>query len=96
MAKGERIYPYSPMLLYNLANDIVEILKGELKHDTNEWLEFVVKMYQKKTLYQFYFLVQNDGCLLSIETPGEGKTAEQRVSFMFSLVDTLLAQIEND
>ena len=94
MAQMQKSYPQSCVLLYNLANDVVEMYKGQVMHDSTELFEFEIEMYGKKTPYRFSFTEQSEGSLLSIETPGEGNREEQRISFMFSIVDNILTQIE--
>jgi hypothetical protein len=91
MAERKKLYPYHPMILYNLANDIVEMYKAKVTRDDDEQFSFVTRMYGQKACYLFRFEKQPEGCLLSIGTDGDGGSAERRVSFMFSIADNMLA-----
>jgi hypothetical protein len=79
------------MILYNLANDIVEMYKAKVTRDDDEQFSFITMMYGQKTSYLFRFEKQPEGCLLSIGTNGEDRSADRRVSFMFSIADNMLA-----
>ena len=91
MAEAQKEYPYSLTLLYNLACDIVEMYKAKITKNTTEYFNFITEMYGQKTNYFFHISKHTGGCTLSIET--EGKDADQQISFMFSIVDNMLAQI---
>ena len=93
MAEAQKTYPQSPGMLLNIANDIVEMYKAAVTADDGERFAFTTEMYGKKINYLFRVTQQPDGCLLTIETEGEGKKTEQRLSFMFSLVDNMLAPL---
>ena len=94
MAETVKKYPYSASLLYNLACDIVEMYKAEVTEDSVERFRFTTVMYEQKTGYLFKIEKQEDGCLLAIETDGEGEQAERQVAFMFAIVDDMLAQLK--
>ena len=94
MTQLQKSYPYSPGFLYNLACDIVEMYKAEItRQDGTELFGFTTEMYGQKTDYLFRIEKQREGCLLSVETPGENESAEKQLAFMFSLVDNMLAQL---
>ncbi|MDR1131818.1 MAG: hypothetical protein LBL15_05320 [Oscillospiraceae bacterium] len=92
MAGAQKLYRQNAVLLYNLACDIVEMYKAKITQDDVARFAFDTAMYGQKTHYLFRIETQPDGCLLSIETEGEDESAERRVSFMFSVVDNMLAQ----
>jgi hypothetical protein len=93
LAVARKKYPYKPLILYNLANDIVEMYKAKITLEDGERFGFNTDMYGKKTEYMFRMTKQPDGCLLSIATDGEDEKAARRLSFMFSIVDNMLAPL---
>ena len=93
MAEAKKEYPYSSVLLYNLACDIVEMYKAKITQDRSEHFGFITEMYGQETSYIFCIKEQPDGCLLSIETEGENAEADKQLSFMFSIVDNMLARL---
>jgi hypothetical protein len=92
MAEARKLYRQNEVLLYNLACDIAEMCKAKITRDEVERFAFDTTMYGRKTSYLFRIEKRPDGCLLSIETEGEDESAGRRVSFMFSVVDNMLAQ----
>ena len=95
MAEEHKAYPYSSVLLYNLACDIVEMYKAKITEDTTERFGFTTEMYGKKANYLFHISKQQDGCLLSIEIPGVDNDTDGQISFMFAIVDNMLAQLRD-
>jgi hypothetical protein len=99
MAGMHKQYRQSPLLLYNLANDIVEMYKARVTQDDGEHLGFVLDMYGKKTDFLFCITElkdrkdRSDGSDMYIETQGEGQKTEQKLTFMFALVDNMLASL---
>jgi len=67
------------------------MLKVKITKDTVELVCFTTVMYNQKTDYRFLLTQQPDGCLLSIETPGEGNGADKQISLMFAIADNMLA-----
>ena len=93
MAEAQKGYPYAPVMLYNLTCDIVEMYKAKITENKSGRVAFTTEMYGQKTSYLFRIDEQADGCLLSIEIPEDEKQAEKQISFMFSLVDIILAHL---
>ena len=96
MAEAKKTYPYSSVLLYNLACDVAEMYKAKVTEDKAGRFAFTTEMYRQKKKYIFDISEQPGGCLLSIATPGDGEQNEQDISFMFGLVDNMLAQFPED
>ena len=96
MAEVGKKYPHSSGLLYNLACDIAEMHKAKVTTDTVELVCFTTEMYEQKTDYQFHLTQQPDGCLLSIETPGEGDLPNQKLSLMFAIADNMLGALDRN
>ena len=93
MANIQKKYPHSSGLLYNLACDIVEMYKAKVTEDKAGRFGFTTEMYGQRTDYLFQIKKQEDGCLLLIETEGEDEQSDKQLSFMFSIVDNMLAQL---
>ena len=91
MAEAQKAYPQSPAMILNIANDIVEMYKAIVTVDEGGRFVFETEMYGRITDYLFRVTEEPDGCRLTIETPGEGERAGQHISFMFSVVDNMLA-----
>ena len=90
LAVAQKTYPQAPMLLYNCANDIVEMYKAKITEDQGERFGFSTEMYGLRTEYLFRIEKHPSGCLLTIETEGDGEDAARRVSLMFAVVDNML------
>ena len=93
MAYAQKKYPQSSGLLYNLACDIVEMYKAKVTEDKTGRFGFTTHMYGQRTDYLFQIEKQEDGCLLSIKTEGEDEQSGKQLSFMFAIVDNMLAQL---
>ena len=93
MAEARKTYPLYPIMLLNIANDIVEMYKADVDIDDRGRFGFTTEMYGKKVKYLFNVTQQPDGCELSIITDGEDERAAHRLAFMFSIVDSMLAQL---
>ena len=93
MAEAQRKYPYSSVQLYNLACDIVEMYKARITEDKAGRFGFTTEMYGQSTEYLFRIERQEGKCLLSIKTGGEDEQSGKQLTFMFSIVDNMLAQL---
>ena len=69
------------------------MLKARVTKDTVNLVCFTARMYKQKTCYQLRITKQSDGCMLAVETPGDGEDSQKRIDLIFAIVDGMLAQL---
>ena len=93
MANAKKAYPYTPVLLYNIACDIAEMYKAKITEDKVDRFSFITEIYGLKTKYIFLIEKQTEGCVLSVESEGDDEQAEKQLLFMLSIVDNMLTTL---